>query len=133
MRGVVVSLGLPGHLAPLTVSAGMSRAVHAVAALCLTAAFAVTAIQQVAEPTRPIWPALIALIPVGALLYLLERRRTLLLMVAYLAIGAASIYLFAIIVLAQVPVLSGSSAWVFTVLKVALVMAGAAVTASPSP
>ena len=120
-----MSLGLPGHLAPLTVSAGLSRAVHAVAALCLVAAFAVTAMQQVAEPTRPIWPALVALLPVGGLLYLLERRRTLLLMTAYLAIGAAFIYLFAIIVLAQVPVLSGSSAWVFTVLKVALVMAGA--------
>lgn len=120
-----VSLGLPGHLAPRAVSAGIARASHVVAAVCLLGAAAVTVLQQADAPGRTIWPALLVLLPVGLLLWVVDRRRSLVRVVAYVLVGAALSYLYAVIVLVQVPVLATSGAWVFTMLKVVLVMGGA--------
>jgi signal transduction histidine kinase len=120
-----VSLGLPGHLAPRAVSAGIARAAHVIAAACLLGATAATVIQQVVAPTRVIWPALLPLIAIGLLLFAVDRNRTRLWVGAYLVLGAALAYLYAAIGLVQVPVLTTSGAWVFTMLKVALVMSGA--------
>ena len=54
-----MSLGLPGHLAPRAVSAGIARASHVMAAVCLVAAFAATVVQQAVAPTDVLWPGLL--------------------------------------------------------------------------
>ncbi|WP_210508546.1 sensor histidine kinase [Naasia sp. SYSU D00057] len=120
-----MSLGLPGHLAPRAVSAGIARAAHVIAAVCLFAALVATLVQQAVAPTDLLWPSLIPLAGMALLLYAVERRPTALNAGAYLLLGAALSYLFALIGLLQVPVLTASNAWVFTMLKVALVMVGA--------
>ncbi|MCU1570734.1 MAG: hypothetical protein JWR33_1475 [Naasia sp.] len=120
-----MSLGLPGHLAPRAVGAGIARASHVVAAVCLAGAFVVTVIHQTLDVDKAIWPALFALLGMGALLAVVERRRNLLSVSAYLLLGGALIYLFSSVVLVQVPILTNSSVWVLSMLKVALVMVGA--------
>ncbi|WP_210480374.1 sensor histidine kinase [Naasia sp. SYSU D00948] len=120
-----MSLGLPGHLAPRAVSAGLARASHVIAGVCLLAAFAATLSQQVAAPSRVIWPAALVLLPILALLVAVDRNRSLLRVCAYLVVGAALSYLYASILLVQVPIITTSGSWVFTLLKVSLVMVGA--------
>ncbi|WP_286278986.1 sensor histidine kinase [Naasia aerilata] len=106
-------------------SAGIARASHVIAAACLLGATAATVMQQAVAPARVIWPALLPLVLIGLLLLAVDRHRSRLWVGAYLVLGAALAYLYAAICLVQVPVLTTSGAWVFTMLKVALVMSGA--------
>ncbi|MCU1437921.1 MAG: hypothetical protein JWP66_1008 [Naasia sp.] len=120
-----MSLGLPGHLAPRAVSAGIAAASHAIAAVCLGATLVVGGAQQAVAENRAIWPAILVVVALGVLLAFVARRRTVFRVVAYLALGGALVYLFASIVLVQVPVVTSSGGWLFAMLKVALIMVGA--------
>lgn len=120
-----MSLGLPGHLAPRAVSAGIAAACHGIAAVCLSAAFLVGLAYQAANQDRAIWPAVLVIVAFGGLLAAVAHERTMFRVVAYLTLGGAFTYLFVSIVLTQVPVISSSGGWLFSMLKVALVMVGA--------
>jgi signal transduction histidine kinase len=107
------------------VSAGIAAACHGIAAVCLSAAFLVALAQQATNEDRAIWPAVLVIVALGGLLAAVAHERTVFRVVAYLTLGGALTYLFASIVLTQVPVITSSGGWLFSMLKVALVMVGA--------
>lgn len=126
LEGEPVSLGLPAHLAPYSLSRAVARCCHAAAGVHLFAAvLAVTAV-QVAEPALLLWPALFAVLPMLVLLRRLSRQRTLFNLVAYLAVGAACTFWYALVFLSQRNALSTADAYVVDFLAVALVLAGGA-------
>ncbi len=117
-------LGLPDHLAPQSSSRAIARACHAVATVLLVAATVILVWAQVAEPALILWPAMIALVPMLALLLVVERVRSTLSTIAYLVIGAAAVYVYAVTVLAQFSWINSSDAFTISLPKLALVMVG---------
>lgn len=125
-EGEPVSLGLPAHLAPYSLSRAVARCCHVAAAVHLIAAVVAVTAVQVAEPALLLWPALFAVAPMFVLLRRLSRQRTLFNLVAYLAVGAACTFWYALVFLSQRNALSTSDAYVVDFLAVALVLAGGA-------
>jgi signal transduction histidine kinase len=119
-----VLLGLPSHLAPQSSSRAIARACHAMATVVLVAATLILVWAQVAEPSLILWPAMIALVPMLALLLVVERVRSTLSTIAYLVIGAAAVYVYAVTVLAQFSWINSSDAFTISLPKLALVMVG---------
>ncbi|MDF2443991.1 MAG: hypothetical protein JWR01_2194, partial [Subtercola sp.] len=117
-------LGLPSHLAPQSSSRAIARACHAMATVVLVAATLILVWAQVAEPSLILWPAMIALVPMLALLLVVDRVRSTLSTIAYLVIGAAAVYVYAVTVLAQFSWINSSDAFTISLPKLALVMVG---------
>lgn len=119
-----MSLGLPFHLAPRTVSRSFGRALNAVAYTCLGAALVMTIAFQFFLPTAILWPAMVAIAPMLLLLYLGARSRDTLYSIAYLVIGAGCTYWFVLTFYAQSPAILQSDAFSLALPKIALVMVG---------
>lgn len=119
-----MSIGLPGHLVPQVMNRAYSRSAHAIALVCLLAAFGIVSAVQVDRPLLILWPAMLALVPMGLLLFQLDRHRTSFYTVAYIVIGGASIYWYSLAVMSQYP-LKGTHAFVLTLVKLALIFVGA--------
>lgn len=117
-------LGLPAHLAAQSTARSLTRACHGIAAVLLASVALVVAIIQVANPSLLLWPALLAALLLGLLLALVERTRTTTATVAYLAVGGAALYLYAVTLLSQASVVESSDAFTLTLPKIALVMIG---------
>jgi len=117
-------LGLPAHLAPAALGDSVSRACHAIAATVLVAAAALLLVKQVASPSLLLWPALASLVPVLALLVVVERTRSTTAHLAYLIVGTASLYWYAVTLFAQVASVQASDAFSLSLPKIALVMVG---------
>lgn len=117
-------LGLPSHLAPQSSARAIARACHAIATVLLVAATALLISFQFARPGLILWPALLALVPMLLLLVLVERVRSTLTTVAYLAVGGAAVYVYAVTVLSQVAVIDASDAFTVSLPKLALVLVG---------
>jgi signal transduction histidine kinase len=101
-----------------------TKAVHAVALVCLLIAmFAVVAVQAEYHD-RVLWPALIAYGVMLASLWALDRNRSGFYAGAYLVIGAACIYWISIVAMTQFPGRAMSDTFVLSMAKVALVMVG---------
>ncbi len=120
-----MTIGLPSHLAPAAVHRAFVRAGHVVAAVCLTIAFLTVASLQLAGPAQLLWPALLALLPIAGMLALVWRERSRFLSVAFLAIGAAAFYWYALTVMSQLPNATSSDVFALSTVKVALLFVGA--------
>jgi signal transduction histidine kinase len=121
-----MSLGLPGHLAPHSESRAFARASHVIAASCLAAAALVVLLVQQVSPGVTVWPTVIALVPIGAALWLLEVHRSLFFTVTYLLVGSASLYWFVLVCTLQFPDTPETNAFVFSMAKIALLFVGGA-------
>ncbi|WP_167044575.1 ATP-binding protein [Salinibacterium sp. ZJ454] len=120
--------GLPLHLAESTFVRAVTRASHAAAGVCLAVAALILGILQLSGIGLILWPAMLALIPMMVLLVLLERRPTPLAAGAYLVIGAACVYWFALTVTAQYAMVATSDAFLLALPKMALIL-----VAAPAP
>jgi hypothetical protein len=117
-------LGLPVHLVPQTVGRALSRACHVIASVVLASAGLLLIVNQVAEPSYLLWPALVALLPMLGMLFVVERFRSTTAVLAYLAIGSACLYWYAVTLFAQIPAVQASDAFSLSLPKIALVMVG---------
>jgi len=125
----MVSLGLPNHLSRSRVNDAISVACHASALLCLVTAALCIGVVQFDYPSLILWPTFIALGVLAAALVLLAWHRTLFWSVAYLGTGAASLFWYAGIVLAQLGAAAANNSYLLALPKLALVLcAGAAVS-----
>jgi len=118
-------LGLPGHLVSRTVIHAYSKASHAVAVISIGGAFLTVGGLQVAYPSLTLWPAGVALVPIAALLFLFDRRPSPLTAAAYLLIGGASLYWYAVTGIFEYNVAGRSDAFVLLLPKLALVFIAA--------
>ena len=87
-----VSLGLPGHLAPRIVALGVARGSNAIAAVCLSASAVLLCVVASGASAAAAWASPIAVAAIGVLLWLLERRRTILVAVAYVMLGGGLLF-----------------------------------------
>jgi signal transduction histidine kinase len=123
-EGGRVLLGLPSHLAPQSSGRAIARSCHAIATVLLIAATVLLISVQLTRPSLILWPALLALIPMLALLVIVERVRSTVSTIAYLVIGGAAVYVYAVTVLSQIDVVRSSDAFSVSLPKLALVMVG---------
>ena len=87
-----MSLGLPNHLAPRIVALGVARGSNAIAAVCLAAAALVLGVVALGAPSAVGWWAPAAVLAMGALLVLLDRRRTVWSALLYVLGGGALLF-----------------------------------------
>ncbi|KPG81395.1 sensor histidine kinase [Frigoribacterium sp. RIT-PI-h] len=117
-------LGLPAHLAPAAVGDSVSRACHAIAATVLAAAAALLLTKQAVTPDLLLWPALVSLVPLVVLLVVVERTRSTTAHLAYLIVGTAALYWYAVTLFSQVAAVQASDAFSLSLPKIALIMVG---------
>ena len=115
-------LGLPSHLAARTTSTAVARAGHAIAAVSLVAVGIVGVSIETALPDAALWPALVALAPMLALLIMLERTPSRFIASCYLIIGALCVYLFTLIVSTELGSPIANDEYTIQLLKLALIM-----------
>jgi signal transduction histidine kinase len=125
IEGGAVLLGLPAHLAPQSTGRALARSCHVIAAVVLAGAALLLISTQLGVPSLILWPALLALLPMLGLLLLVTRFRTATSHAAYLALGSACLYWYAVTLFAQVPSVEASDAFSLSLPKIALVMVGA--------
>lgn len=118
-----MSLGLPGHLRPQSIGRAFARGSHVVSLICLLASIGIVASVQAAHPEYILWPAILALIPMLVVLWLLDRFRTRFFSAAYVVIGGAAIYWYALTVMSEYP-LKGTDSFVLSMPRVALLLVG---------
>ena len=125
-----LSLGLPSHLARVTLSNAFQKAFHAVAFASLLCAGLVVVAYMAARPELTLWPALAAVVGMVVALWLNDRFEAVLFDVSYLVVGAAGMYWYSMTFYTQLPeVVASDSVWL-ALPKVALVMvAGVGVSA----
>ena len=121
-----MSLGLPGHLAPHSESRAFARASHTISFVILVADVLLILALQSARPDAILWPGAVAILPIIAVLYLLERYRSWFYSVTYLIVGTASIFWLVLAGTSQFPGESTTDSLVFTLPKVALILVGGA-------
>ena len=119
-----MSLGLPIHLARAANSRALAAAAHAAAFVCLASASINLVIAGLGSPEGSRWYAAPVLVPMAALLVLLSRRRTTILTVGYLVVGAASTYLYAVTVLTLTPSYHNTNLFVIALPIVAMTLVG---------
>lgn len=117
-----MSIGLPAHLRPQSVSRAFSRAAHVGALVCIAAALAMVVVVQAEQPDLVLWPALIAMVPMIVALALLDRHRTLLFSVAYVLVGGAATYWFSLTALSQYTPLTATDGFVLSLPRIALML-----------
>jgi signal transduction histidine kinase len=119
-----VSLGLPSHLAPQAVNRWFVRGLHAVGFTTLSGTLLITIAFQGANPNLVLWPAMIALLPMMTALWFADRMPTVFYSTAYLVVGGACSFWFAVTFYSQSAELVTSDAFSVALVKVALVMVG---------
>ncbi|CAN5469198.1 hypothetical protein BH10ACT7_BH10ACT7_20660 [soil metagenome] len=119
-----MSIGLPAHLRPQSVSRAFSSAAHIGALACIAAALAMVTVVQAEQPDLVLWPALIAMVPMIVALVLLDRHRTLFFSIAYVVVGGASTYWFALTALSQYSPLTSTDGFVLSLPRIALLLTG---------
>lgn len=117
-------LGIPAHLAPQSMARAVTRACHALAGVLLVSVAVLLVAIQVDTPSLLLWPALVALVPLGVLLVVVDVTRSVAAAVAYLLVGGASLYWYAVTLFSQVSVVDSSDAFSLALPKIALVMVG---------
>lgn len=121
-----MSLGLPSHLARVTLSNSFGKALHAVAFAALLCAGLVVLSYMSARPDLVLWPAMGAIAFMGFALWLNDRFATVLFDISYLAVGCASVYWYSLTLQTQLPELVASDAIWLALPKIALVMVAGA-------
>jgi len=92
-----LSLGLPTHLEPVSISRAFARSSHVLALVCLVAALGCIIAIQLDFPALVLWPLAIALIPMFVALWFVDRLGSGRAAALYLVLGGASIYGYALI------------------------------------
>lgn len=125
-----MSLGLPSHLARVTLSEAFQKAMHAIAFASLLGAALVVVAFMADRPQLVLWPALAAVAAMVVALWLNDRYESVLFDVSYLVVGAAGVYWYSITFYTQLAkVVAADSIWL-SLPKVAVIMvAGAGVSA----
>lgn len=121
-----MSLGLPVHLVPHHVRRGLARAAHVVALVCIVSGVIVVVSLQSRLPNRVLWPALIAFGVMLAALWFVDRNRTVLSSLLYLAVGSVCVYWITLIAMTQFPGETRSDTFVLSMARVAVIMVGGA-------
>jgi signal transduction histidine kinase len=117
-----MSLQLPPHLAPRSITRSFARALHAVGFTCLGAALVLTLAFQVAYPQDVLWPAMLALVPMGFLLWLDNRGRSFFISASFLAVGAIGVFVFVLTYYNQPHPIVASDAFAPAIVKIPLVI-----------
>jgi signal transduction histidine kinase len=115
-----VALGLPAHLRTTTFGTAYVRAAHTIAAVCLLVAVVVVATRQAVDAGIVIWPALFALVALGALLWNTDRVGTAWAGALYLVAGVPLVYAVAWFAMTWIPGIRTADAFLLTMLRVAL-------------
>ena len=118
-------LGLPAHLAPQSTGRALARSCHVIACVVLAGAALLLVSNQVGMPSLILWPALVAVVTMAALVLVVATYRSATSYAAYLLLGSACLYWYALTLFAQVPSIQASDAFSLTLPKIALVMVGA--------
>lgn len=118
----VMSLQLPPHLAPRSITRSFARALHAVGFTCLGAALVLTVAYQAAYPEDELWPAMLALLPMGFLLWLDNRGRSFVISATFLAVGAAGVFVFVFTYYNQPHPIVVDDAFAPAIVKIPLIM-----------
>ena len=126
-----MSLGLPGHLAPHSESRAFARASHVISFVILLADILIILSLQSADTERILWPAAVAILPIIAVLWLLERYRSWFYTLTYLIVGTASVFWLVLAGTGQFPEQSTTDSLVFTLPKIALILVGGAGIGAP--
>lgn len=125
-----MSLGLPSHLARVTLSDAFQKAMHAVAFASLLSAGLVVVAFMAARPHLTLWPALASVAAMVFALWLNDRYESVAFAFSYLAVGAAGIYWYHVTISTQLPDVVGTDPVWLALPKIAVVMvAGAGVSA----
>jgi len=119
-----MSLGFPIHLAPGGVGWAYTRACHVTAAVCILITMLFMGLLQLVYPERPLWPTIIALLPMLATLWLLDRKPNLFTALSYLGVGSASLYWFVLAASYAYPTATTTDTFIFTMPKIALILIG---------
>lgn len=117
-----MSLGLPGHLAPRSVAMAFARSAHTAAMTCVAMAIVAVLGYQLDEPTMIVWPSIVALLPIIAMLWVLALTPTVLAHIAYLIVGAASLGWYAFLIFEVFAEADASNQFLITTPKIALVL-----------
>ena len=115
-------LGLPSHLAARTTTRAVARAGHAIAAVSLVSVGIVGLSVEVSLPEVALWPALLALLPMLALLVMLDRTPSRFIAGCYVVIGGLGVYLSTLIVSTELGAPIAYDDYVVQLLKLALMM-----------
>ncbi len=119
-----MSLGLPPHLSARATSSAFVTALHAIGLTCLAAALVAVGIFQASMPDQILWPATIAVVPMGLLLWLHGRTQSLFFALSFLCIGAACTYWYIVTFYSQGRPIMSSDAFSIDLPKLALMMVG---------
>ncbi|MEL4320064.1 ATP-binding protein [Leifsonia sp. YIM 134122] len=127
LEGVLtVTLGLPNHLIAPTMSRVIARAAHWFGLVCLAGALTAIISLSLEHPHDGLWPTIVALIPMAILLITLTRHHTVLATVGYLAVGAASTFIYAVTILSDDLLFPTTDLFIVALPVMALVMVGGA-------
>lgn len=121
-----MSIGLPAHLRPQSLARAFVRGGHVAALISLLAAGATVGAVQAARQDLVLWSALVALVPIIVALWFVDRHPTLFFTVAYLAVGGASTYWFALTVMADMTPIVATDDFVLSVMRFAVMLVGGA-------
>ncbi|MEO7123594.1 MAG: ATP-binding protein [Lacisediminihabitans sp.] len=119
-----MTLGIPAHLAPQALSRAFAKGQHALALTCLMGALVLVLIFQASNPSLVMWPAGVALVPLFGLLWLNDRSRTGFFSAAYVIVGGAGVYWFAITFYSQTVPGLVNDGFSLALPKIALLMVG---------
>lgn len=119
-----MSLGLPIHLARAANSRALAAGARTAAFVCLASAFVNLLIAAFGSAGGPVWYTTLILVPMTTLLVLLSRRRTTILSVAYLVVGAITTYLYVVTVLTLTPTYLTTNLVVIALPIVAMTLVG---------
>jgi len=97
---------------------------HAMALVALVIALCSVVTLQSIVPDSIVWPAGLALVPMFGALWLIHREQSWFATVAYLLVGAASIYWFVLTGTIEFPGGARTDAFVISMVKVALILVG---------
>ncbi len=119
-----MSLGLPSHLARGANSRALASAGTWAALVCLGAALVTVFASSFGSGGPYSWVTVVALMPMVALLILLARHRTVLLMLAYLFVGSLCTYFYVLTLLTQTPAYHDTNLFVVALPVVAMTLVG---------
>ena len=116
-------LGLPSSLAGRSTRRALGTAALSFAMICLAAALLIVVMTQAAEPSVVLWPAMLALVPIAAVLVRVTIRRTVASALLYLIVGSWCLFIFTFAVSAALPYIDANDNYLLVLVKLALVMA----------
>lgn len=121
-----MALGLPEQLARDALRRALQRAAHAAAFVCLATALLISVVSAVVVGRADAWFAVVALTLMTGALALVALRPTVIATVAYLGVGAATVLLATVLVMAGDTPFATSNNVVIAMPRVALVLVGGA-------